>query len=117
MKLFGLLATALVCSACATATPNKRASAWSENMHHVGETMPSLAQTQKLLGPPDSTKTLVTTGGEYAPLQPLYCKKLPAGVKLDVLQYQEGNMLHLLYFNGAEMQCRAFEFKQRGSES
>ena len=86
-------------------------------MHLVGESMPSLSRTKELLGPPDSTKTLVTTGGEYAPLQPLYCKKLPAGVRLEVLRYLEGNMLHLLYFNGTEMQCRAFEFRQHGSES
>ena len=83
---------------------------WQNNMHEVGENYPALQRTVELLGPADKTTTITTDGSEYAPLQPFYCARLPAGVELTVLTYTDSMMIHYLYFKDDQMQCRAFQF-------
>ena len=110
MRVLLLLAISIAISGCKTVNDLRMAPEWQNNMHEVGENYPTLQKAIELLGPADDTRKITTNGGEYAPLQPLYCARLPAGVELTVLTYKDSMMIHYLYFKDDQMQCRAFQF-------
>ncbi|RYG98001.1 MAG: hypothetical protein EON58_08375 [Alphaproteobacteria bacterium] len=110
MKVLPLLAISIAICGCKTASDPRMGREWQNHMHEVGESYPAQGKAIELLGPPDNTKTITTDGGEYAPMQPLYCARLPAGTELTVLTYTDEMMIHFLYFKDGQMQCRASQF-------
>ena len=110
MRVLLLLAIGFVISGCSTAGHPRLAAQWQNNMHEVGEHFPPQHKALEVLGPADDTRTIITDGSDYVSLQPMYCARLPAGVELTVLTYNDTMMIHHLYFKDGQMQCRAFQF-------
>ena len=101
------IAVLVLLSAAANPAP-RHSWPWVNNLHTVGESSPSIVETKQLLGPPDSTSSVIVKDPEhYAPFQPLICLRPKRGTALAVWEYREprDKITYFLYFFRGRKVC------------